>query len=394
MKVVFVSNFYNHHQAPFSEAMNELTKGQFRFVATKPIREERLKMGWGGEDTPDFVIKSYESKENSDICQKLIDEADVVIIGSAPKSLLNNRLKNKKLTFYYSERIYKKKPKLYIFLVWLVQNATRIMRHKNLYILCASAYTSADYAKTFTFLDKAYKWGYFTRLNSYDNVDEIINGKDPASILWAGRFINWKHPELALEVAERLIADGYDFKLKMIGTGVLEEHIKDLIEKKGLTNNVEMLGSMKPHEVREHMEKSEIFLFTSDRNEGWGAVLNESMNSACAVVAGHAIGSVPFLIEHGENGLIYEDGNVEDLYNKVKWLLDHPEERAMMGKNAYKIMTEEWNAENAARKLLELADKLLNGEYKASPFKTGVCSKAERLSDSWFKTHHKKGMNV
>ena len=49
------------------------------------------------------------------------------------------------------------------------------------------------------------------------------------------------------------------------------------------------------------MEKSEIFLFTSDKGEGWGAVLNESMNSACAVVASHAIGSVPFLLKDGEN---------------------------------------------------------------------------------------------
>ena len=32
------------------------------------------------------------------------------------------------------------------------------------------------------------------------------------------------------------------------------------------------------------MEKADIFLFTSDRREGWGAVANEAMNSACALV--------------------------------------------------------------------------------------------------------------
>lgn len=51
---------------------------------------------------------------------------------------------------------------------------------------------------------------------------------------------------------------------------------------------------MKASEVRSYMEKADIYLFTSDFNEGWGAVLNESMNSGCAVVASHAIGSVPF----------------------------------------------------------------------------------------------------
>ena len=37
-----------------------------------------------------------------------------------------------------------------------------------------------------------------------------------------------------------------------------------------------MLGSMTPEQVREHMEESILFLFTSDFGEGWGAVLNEA----------------------------------------------------------------------------------------------------------------------
>jgi hypothetical protein len=36
---------------------------------------------------------------------------------------------------------------------------------------------------------------------------------------------------------------------------------------------------MPPEEVRVHMEQSNIYLFTSDFGEGWGAVLNEAMNS-------------------------------------------------------------------------------------------------------------------
>ena len=387
MKVVFVSNFYNHHQAPFSEAMYKLTNGSFRFIETKPMRQERIAMGWGGDKTPDFILKSYENEENAVICQKLIDEADIVIHGSAPKSLLGKRLANKKLTFYYSERIYKNGCPIYKLPIHTIKNYNRIIKHKNLYILCSSAYTSADYAKTLSFLNKAYKWGYFTELKRYDDIDTIIEKKQPASILWVSRFIGLKHPEYALGVAKRLKSEGYEFKLRMIGNGELEEEIKERVKAEGLSDCVELLGSMKPHEVREHMEKSEIFLFTSDRNEGWGAVLNESMNSGCAVVAAHAIGSVPFLVEHGENGLIYEDGNFEDLYNKVKWLLDHPEERKMMGEKAYKTLAEEWNAENAAKKFLVLSEKLLSGEHVHFPFENGVCSKAEILRDNWFIQH-------
>ena len=124
------------------------------------------------------------------------------------------------------------------------------------------------------------------------------------------------------------------------------------------------------------MEQSQIFLFTSDRNEGWGAVLNESMNSACAVVANRAIGSVPFLIDDGVNGDIYEDGNIDDLYQKVKAILDHPARRIEKSKNAYTTITEEWNAETAAERFVALVDEC---GAKPKPFHNGPCSTAERI---------------
>jgi hypothetical protein len=45
MKVAFISNFYNHHQAPFSEAMNELTHGNYRFIATAAMDDDSLPLG-------------------------------------------------------------------------------------------------------------------------------------------------------------------------------------------------------------------------------------------------------------------------------------------------------------------------------------------------------------
>lgn len=126
-------------------------------------------------------------------------------------------------------------------------------------------------------------------------------------------------------------------------------------------------------EVRRYMEQSEIFLFTSDYNEGWGVVLNESMNSACAVVASHAIGSVPFLLNDGENGFICKNGDEDDLFNKVKFLLDNPEKRKEMSLNAYKTMAETWNAENAVKNFMDLNQSVMinkltkvSGEYPCS----------------------------
>ncbi len=382
MKLVMVSNYFNHHQKPLSDALYAQLGDDYAFIETTTMNAERLALGWGGIEKPAYVKQAYADDEAKRTCQALIDDADAVICGSAPYSMIEPRLRAGKLTFKYSERKYKdgvpylKLPRHYLI------NRRKYGRYKHCYILCASAYTSADYAKTRTFIGKAYKWGYFTEVKQYEDIEALIEKKKSNSILWVARYIPVKHPKSAIELAKRLKKDGYSFTLNMIGTGDMEEEVKAQIKEWDLEDCVHMLGSMTPDRVRTYMEESEIFLFTSDKGEGWGAVLNESMNSACAVVASHAIGSVPFLAEDGKNALIYKSEDVDDLCRKVKLLLDDPKKRRSISKEAYLTMKNEWCPANAARKLIENVTRLLAGE-KAAFSESGVCSPAKILKDNW-----------
>lgn len=204
------------------------------------------------------------------------------------------------------------------------------------------------------------------------------------SLLWAGRFIDWKHPELPVLVAEYLKQRGYAFHLSMIGGGEMEEEIRGLIAERKLDQEVTLCGYLKPAQVRERMEQAEIYLFTSDYKEGWGAVLNEAMNSACAVLASHAIGAAPFLLRHGSNGMVFESGNVKDLCEKAERLARNAGERRKLGEAAYDTILKEWNAEKAADRLVEIAEKLLAGrnmkETGRLAFKSGPLSAAEVIA--------------
>lgn len=384
MKIVFVSNYYNHHQSALSKAFYEQTNGQYVFIQTMPMEESRKNMGWKQPEQEIFVKQSYKSDKEFEECLGIINEADVVVVGSAPEKLVRARIRSGKLTFRYSERVYKnKKVKL--------QMPLRAIRYhinnafsKNVYMLCASAYAAADYAKTGNFIGKTFKWGYFPEVKKYQDVDKLIKEKAPASILWVARLIALKHPEACLEVAKKLKAEGYSFNLNIIGNGVLEESLKKQIEEENLSGCVHMLGMKPSDQVRSYMEKSEIFLFTSDFHEGWGAVVNESMNSGCAVVASHAAGVTPYLISDGENGFIYRSGDLNDLYKKVKYLLDNPDVRVSRGKAAYESMQEMWNPDTCAKRFLVLCEDLQKGG-KGEVFESGPCSKAEILSNNWYK---------
>lgn len=390
MKIVFVSNYYNHHQASFSNAMRGISDVQYRFIATQEMEEERKKMGWENDALPDFVLPMYKCKETRSAAQRLINDADAVIFGLPGWRnfrLIQSRLKAAKLTFRYTERIYKKGIHRYEIPMQRIKQRFVGGKCPSMHLLCASAYTAQDYAKTGCYLGRSYKWGYFPETKEYA-IDELIGKKTSAaesfiSILWAGRLISWKHPEFAIGVAEKLLDKGYAFKMSIIGNGEMEDSLRKEIVEKKLENCVELLGAMTPDEVRTHMEKTDIYLFTSDFNEGWGAVLNEAMNSGCAVVASHAVGSAPFLIQSGENGLIYESGNKTELETQVERLIQNDALRRSMGRNAYFTIHSLWNGEIAAQRLYELAKSMKNGTTVQLP-ENGPCSRAEVLQNDWY----------
>ena len=86
-----------------------------------------------------------------------------------------------------------------------------------------------------SYLGRCFRWGYFPETKHYEDFPKVMEGKKKHSILWAGRLLDWKHPEVALEIANRLKAEGYDFRLNMIGAGPMEQQLREQIAAYGLS---------------------------------------------------------------------------------------------------------------------------------------------------------------
>lgn len=388
MKMIFLTNFVTPHTKAITDTLYDIFGNNFCAIETLVYKESEIPIGWRPKTRSEYIVTQKDFSEDTEKYIQLINQADTVIIGSAPIKLVKKRLKIGKLTFRYSERVYKKKCPWYQLPLRTVKYYFQIERYKNFHLLCASAFASADYAKTGTFKNRTYKWGYFPQTWEYD-IDKLLSEKTTNSILWAGRLIDWKHPEIPVQIAKRLKNDGYDFQLNIIGTGDMYDEIKALIQKENLCENVHLLGSMTPEEVREHMEKTKIYLFTSDRKEGWGAVLNESMNSGCAVVSSSSIGSAPYLIDDGENGFLYDDGNINDIYEKVTYLLDNPNICNIFGEKAYHKIVDIWNAKVAVERLISISKELLD-KSDSDLYNDGPCSRAEIIKDDWYSQSRKR----
>ena len=284
------------------------------------------------------------------------------------------------MTIRISERLYREGQWKAISPKGLVRKYKEHTSHRKhpVYLLCAGAYVASDFSIVKAYPKKMYRFGYFPEFKQFTKEalkqmhvwGEKKNQKE-IQIVWAGRFIPLKHPEFAVKLVESLKKQGYRIHLHMIGGGELEGELKQSVKRKNLQQEITFYGFLKPEQVRGIMEKCHLHLFTSNFLEGWGAVVNEGMNSGCAEVVNVEVGAAPFLIQHGVNGLVYKDGSYEDMEKQVKLLLDNPKKAEELGLAAYETMANEWNAEEAAKRLLAFYEEWKQGEIhlpKSGPF--------------------------
>ena len=393
MNVVFASNYLNIHQNPLCEEMQALLGADnFKFIASSPFNMKRLTSGYEDMNQKPFVIRAYEDPS---LAQEAVLSADVMIgIPYANDPLIDLRMrKSDKPTFIYSERLLKRG-------LWFrhvpqkrsrVDAAfTRYSDFKNLHVLCASAFTSYDLSLFGFPTQRCWKWGYFPRVPT-----KLFAERRPTavpSLLWVGRFIEFKRPFMPLRLARRLMREGRSFHLTMVGDGELRSAMEDYIRANGLDEVVSLTGSIPNDMVQRIMGESDIFLLTSNREEGWGAVLSEAMGNGCCPVASSLVGAAPYLIGcDGSLGKVFADGDSEELYRCVSYLLEHPEIISEIGNRAHELMATLWNPRTASQRFCDLAEVLNNGEIPA--ISEGPCSPAGIIRDSWW-NHARRGRNL
>ncbi len=373
-RIAILTNIPSHHWFPCGEALHRLLEDRFRMVFLDPVSPERLLLGW--EDLGkglSWVIRPWESERERLRMGECIRSFDAVIFGSIPADLVRGRILSGKLTFRYSERIFKR-GFTFGFPWWF----NRLRRDywpldlPNHHLLASGAYCPGDFRKVGMFRNRIWRWGYFTGVPETRPLPRL--GPE-LRLLWAGRMLDWKRVDLLLESARILRARGHSFRLDLIGDGPEKLRLQGLAGKYRLDGSVIFHPNTTPERVREAMRRAQVYLMPSNGREGWGAVVNEAMASGCCVVSSRGPGSAPWLIEHGKNGYLFEDSDLDGFCVLLESLLDNPERCGWIGLEAWKTMVSIWSPEQAAVRLVALVNGLL-GNRPMPFFENGPCSKA------------------
>ena len=361
MIITLFTNYLNHYQIDLAKEFNKIPDVVYKIVLTEPLPDERKDLGWV-ELYYENQVKAYENATSEAKAAALCVESDVVLFGSCPEKYVQLRMAANKLSFRFSERIFKNlknriDPRVYYHLY----KSNTVYKDKKFYLLSTGAYAAPDFNLVGAFKQKSFRWGYFPRVPQYD-IDACLAQKQDKTVrfLWVGRLIDWKHPEQAIQLISDLVKKGFDCQLKIVGTGHLDNQLKAKVTELNLDNHIEFIGGLLPDKVHQLMMASNVFLFTSDRGEGWGVVLNEAMSAGCTVIAYDKIGAVPYMINDGVNGIIYH--NYSEFLNKTTYLLQNPAQINAFARKAYATMLSTWNPQIAVERLVHVSKNILNGD--------------------------------
>lgn len=168
----------------------------------------------------------------------------------------------------------------------------------------------------------------FARVDRRLRASEVTRDPDTFTISFVGRLEKVKDPVALIEAFS--MANGASSRLRVIGTGSLEEAIAERVRDLGLEDRVTLEGLTPRDEVFTYLASSDIFVSTS-WGEGLPVAVLEAMAVGCPVI----LSDIPphREVANGSSMIpLVPPGDVAGFAREIKGLIDlSPEERLALG---------------------------------------------------------------
>jgi glycogen(starch) synthase len=173
----------------------------------------------------------------------------------------------------------------------------------------------------------------FVISNPYDDrvfrlMSEISRDK---TIVFVGRLVSDKGVDLLLQALKLLQHDGFSPDLMIVGGGPGEGNLHALSAQLGLDRQVTFAGQQSGTALAQTLNRHRVLAVPSRWAEPFGVVALEGIACGCVVV-GSQDGGLKEAI--GPCGLTFENGKVDQLAAQLRRLINEPETRADLLKNA------------------------------------------------------------
>ena len=194
-------------------------------------------------------------------------------------------------------------------------------------------------------------------------IPDVSSHSEPPLILSVGRLVEKKGFQDLLQALLIVKGRGERFQCAIYGDGPLCQQLKEWIEEHGLTGEVMLKGDRTQQELISIFQRATLFILTpvqtddGDR-DGIPNVLLEAMAVGLPVIT-TAVAGIPELVEHNQNGLLYQPHDVEAfLQGSLNFSATH-DKRSQLGSAASKKVREQFDITQAANRLETCLSRLM-----------------------------------
>lgn len=180
-------------------------------------------------------------------------------------------------------------------------------------------------------------------------------------IVSVGRLIKQKNPLLLVQAFAKISPEFQEYKLVFYGEGNMRDEIASLAAEYGLSNRVELPGSVK--NIFELIINANLYVMTSDY-EGMPNALLEAMCIGLPVISTKVSGATD-VIKSGKNGLLVECGDVWGLVKAMDKMLSDSTFRRICGENAA-MLADKLQMDSITNQWLDFIRELSNKDSKFS----------------------------
>jgi len=152
-------------------------------------------------------------------------------------------------------------------------------------------------------------------------------------------------------------------RLDLVGSGALEEDLRERAGHLGISSAVTFLGTKTPHDIGQLLMNSAAMILPSLR-EPWGLVVNEALSFGCPVVVSDICGCVPELVIDGVTGYSFPVGDVGALAQAMSKAQLLSQDRAAVALRCLDVIAK-FTPENAAAQFLRGCVAILDKEPSA-----------------------------
>ena len=172
----------------------------------------------------------------------------------------------------------------------------------------------------------------------------------------APNFISIRHLEslynipCVMQAYEQVLKQYPEATLDILGQGSLRAELEGYVQEHNLTG-VRFIGQVPNDKIYDYFADASIML-SAPKIDNMPVSLLEAMNAGLLVISSR-VGGVPYMIEDGKTGLLFESENSNDLADKMLWALEHSSEVNTMIHNA-KADVQKYSWENVKPQLMKV----------------------------------------